>query len=161
MVEGRLSIDRLVELMADLHHAYPPDMDEARRAHTREKIATPGMVVSNVNAFTLFACGDTYHPTWIEPDARSVSSTALRINTGSMSAYVDGQGRLEKTFEGQRNDKDPGPAKVAFVKLAPLDPATVDIGASISCAGVCLTVIDRGGQAGDAWFAVEGSAETV
>lgn len=26
------------------------------------------------------------------------------------------------TFEGQRNDKDPGPAKVAFVKLAPLNP---------------------------------------
>ena len=27
------------------------------------------MVVSNVNAFTLFALGDTYHPTWIEDDA--------------------------------------------------------------------------------------------
>jgi len=26
------------------------------------------LVVSNVNAFTLFACGDTYHPTWIESD---------------------------------------------------------------------------------------------
>ena len=60
---------RGVELMADLHHAYPPAMDEPRRQHTREKIATPGLVVSNVNAFTLFACGDTYHPTWIEDDA--------------------------------------------------------------------------------------------
>jgi sugar phosphate isomerase/epimerase len=28
-----------------------------------------GFSVSNVNAFTLFACGDTYHPTWIEEDA--------------------------------------------------------------------------------------------
>jgi sugar phosphate isomerase/epimerase len=27
-----------------------------------------GLAVSNVNAFTLFACGDTYHPTWIEDD---------------------------------------------------------------------------------------------
>jgi sugar phosphate isomerase/epimerase len=52
---------RGVELMADLHHAYPPIMDEPRRAHTRQRIATPGLVVSNVNAFTLFACGDTYH----------------------------------------------------------------------------------------------------
>jgi sugar phosphate isomerase/epimerase len=59
---------RGVELMADLHHAYPPDMDEARRQHTRQRIATPGLVVSNVNAFTLFACGDTYRPTWLEPD---------------------------------------------------------------------------------------------
>jgi sugar phosphate isomerase/epimerase len=59
---------RGVELMADLHHAYPPAMDEARRAHTRRRIAQPGLIVSNVNAFTLFACGDTYHPTWIEDD---------------------------------------------------------------------------------------------
>ena len=59
---------RGVELMADLHHAYPPIMDEPRRAHTRQKIAKPGLVVSNVNAFTLFACGDTYRPTWIEAD---------------------------------------------------------------------------------------------
>jgi len=59
---------RGVELMADLHHAYPPMMDEPRRQHTRERIAAPGLLVSNVNAFTLFACGDTYHPTWIEDD---------------------------------------------------------------------------------------------
>ena len=33
---------------------------------------------------------------------------------------------------------------------APLDPARIDIGASIACSGVCLTVVDRGGEAGDA-----------
>ena len=43
----------------------------------------------------------------------------------------------------------------------PFDPATIAIGASISCSGVCLTVVDRGGQAGDGWFAVDVSAETV
>jgi riboflavin synthase len=43
----------------------------------------------------------------------------------------------------------------------PLDPATIAIGASISCSGVCLTVVDRGGVAGDAWFAVDVSAETI
>jgi sugar phosphate isomerase/epimerase len=57
---------RGVELMADLHHAYPPAMDDARRQHTIDKIAQDKLVVSNVNAFTLFACGDTYRPTWIE-----------------------------------------------------------------------------------------------
>jgi sugar phosphate isomerase/epimerase len=56
------------ELMADLHHAYPPAMDAERRRHTREHLARRTLPVSNVNAFTLFACGDTYHPTWIEPD---------------------------------------------------------------------------------------------
>ncbi|MBV7265062.1 riboflavin synthase [Erythrobacter ani] len=44
---------------------------------------------------------------------------------------------------------------------APLDPAQIDIGASIACSGVCLTVVDRGGSAGDAWFDVDVSGETV
>jgi sugar phosphate isomerase/epimerase len=58
-----------VELMADLHHAYPPTMDAARRNETKQHLASQKLPVSNVNAFTLFACGDTYHPTWIEDDA--------------------------------------------------------------------------------------------
>ena len=43
----------------------------------------------------------------------------------------------------------------------PFDPATIDIGASIACSGVCLTVVDCGGEAGNAWFAVDVSQETV
>ena len=37
------------------------------------------------------------------------------------------------------------------------DLSTVDMGASIACSGVCLTVIDKGAD----WFAVDVSAETV
>lgn len=44
---------------------------------------------------------------------------------------------------------------------ASLDPARIDIGASIACSGVCLTVVDRGGDKGDAWFDVDVSGETV
>jgi riboflavin synthase len=44
---------------------------------------------------------------------------------------------------------------------APLDPARIDIGASIACSGVCLTVVERGGTAGDAWFEVDVSGETI
>jgi len=47
------------------------------------------------------------------------------------------------------------------VIACPYDPAGIAIGASIACSGVCLTVIDRGGAAGDAWFAVDISGETV
>ena len=43
----------------------------------------------------------------------------------------------------------------------PYDPAGIAIGASIACSGVCLTVVERGGQPGDAWFAVDISGETV
>jgi riboflavin synthase len=37
------------------------------------------------------------------------------------------------------------------------DLGTVDLGASIACSGVCLTVVDKG----EDWFAVDLSAETV
>jgi riboflavin synthase len=37
------------------------------------------------------------------------------------------------------------------------DLSTVDLGASIACSGVCLTVVDKG----DDWFAVDVSQETV
>jgi riboflavin synthase len=41
------------------------------------------------------------------------------------------------------------------------DPATIALGASIACDGVCLTVVDRGPAPGGAWFDVDVSAETV
>lgn len=37
------------------------------------------------------------------------------------------------------------------------DTASVDLGASIACSGVCLTVVDKG----PGWFAVDVSGETV
>jgi riboflavin synthase len=37
------------------------------------------------------------------------------------------------------------------------DMDTVDLGASIACSGVCLTVVDKG----DDWFAVDVSGETI
>lgn len=43
----------------------------------------------------------------------------------------------------------------------PFDPAQIAIGASIACSGVCLTVVDRGGSAGNAWFSVDVSNETL
>ncbi|NMW30572.1 riboflavin synthase [Altererythrobacter sp. RZ02] len=43
----------------------------------------------------------------------------------------------------------------------PFDPADMAIGASIACSGACMTVVERGGTAGDAWFAVDISGESV
>jgi sugar phosphate isomerase/epimerase len=60
---------RGVELMADVPHALPADMPAERIAKLKARLAELGLTISNVNAFTLFACGDTYHPTWIEDDA--------------------------------------------------------------------------------------------
>lgn len=54
------------------------------------------------------------------------------------------------------------------VRIAcPYDPATIDIGASIACSGVCLTVVEKGvlRQAQDGrnigWFAVDVSGEST
>ena len=42
------------------------------------------------------------------------------------------------------------------------DTATVDLGASIACSGVCLTVVDKGtDREGRGWFAVDVSGETI
>ena len=40
-------------------------------------------------------------------------------------------------------------------------PETIEIGASIACDGVCLTVTDRGALGRVAWFEVSASAETL
>ena len=41
------------------------------------------------------------------------------------------------------------------------NPETIDLGASIACEGVCLTVIETGAGTKKNWFDVEISAETV
>ena len=57
------------------------------------------------------------------------------------------------------NVEDRGDTRV--IVACPWDPAGIDIGASIACSGVCLTVVEKGGKQGDAWFAVDVSGETV
>lgn len=59
---------RGVELMADVPHAYPPSLDAKARSKLKRQIESHKLSVSNINGFTLFAKGDTYHPTWIEDD---------------------------------------------------------------------------------------------
>jgi riboflavin synthase len=39
--------------------------------------------------------------------------------------------------------------------------ASIPEGASIACAGVCLTVVGTGGEAGRTWFAADAAAETL
>lgn len=41
------------------------------------------------------------------------------------------------------------------------DPDTIEIGASIACSGVCLTVVERGRAGNRASFAVDAAAETL
>jgi sugar phosphate isomerase/epimerase len=59
---------RGVEIMADVPHAFPRTFGPSDRLRLRSRLHELHLTVSNVNAFTHFADGDTYHPTWIEAD---------------------------------------------------------------------------------------------
>jgi len=41
------------------------------------------------------------------------------------------------------------------------DCASIELGASIACAGICLTAVEVGDRGGRAWFAVDAAAETL
>jgi riboflavin synthase len=41
------------------------------------------------------------------------------------------------------------------------DRASIELGASIACAGICLTAVEVGDRDGRAWFAVDAAAETL
>ena len=58
---------RGLEIMCDRPHLYPPDYGEEKLARLKSLINQRGLKVTNLNSFTLFAVGDTYLPSWIEP----------------------------------------------------------------------------------------------
>ncbi|CAB1074845.1 Uncharacterized isomerase/epimerase [Olavius algarvensis Delta 1 endosymbiont] len=57
-----------VEILGDRPHLYPPDFDEIQLTQLTEVLEKNDMKLTNLNSFTLFAVGDTYLPSWIEPD---------------------------------------------------------------------------------------------
>ncbi len=56
-----------VEIMADVPHAYPPHLTRRRTRRLVELLGELNLKISNINAFTFFALGDTYNPSWIDP----------------------------------------------------------------------------------------------
>jgi sugar phosphate isomerase/epimerase len=60
---------KAVEIMGDRPHLYPPDFEEENLVRLKGLVEKLDLKVININSFTLFAVGDTYLPSWIEPDA--------------------------------------------------------------------------------------------
>ena len=58
-----------VEILADRPHLYPPDYSDIEIQNLRKALDAASLKVTNLNSFTLFAVGDTYLPSWIEPEA--------------------------------------------------------------------------------------------
>src|SRR4030042_1213689 len=57
-----------VEIMGDRPHLYPPDYNKNTLSVLKTHIDRAGLKITNINSFTLFAVGDTYLPSWIEPE---------------------------------------------------------------------------------------------
>lgn len=59
---------RAVEIMGGRPHLYPGDFAREELSRLRALLRHYGLKVTNLNSFTLFAVGDTYLPSWIEPE---------------------------------------------------------------------------------------------
>ena len=66
-----------VELLCDVPHAYPPEFGEKKIQSVKNLLSDNNLQISNLNAFTFYAIGDTYHPSWIEDDEKS---REVRVN---------------------------------------------------------------------------------
>lgn len=93
---------RGVEIMADLPHAYPPQFGPADRQALCSQLRRRRIRASNVNAFTLFAAGDTYHPTWLEADPaerqrridHTIAAVHLAADIGAPSVSIQPGGPM-------------------------------------------------------------------
>lgn len=57
-----------IEILCDIPHAYPKTQSDSDISEIRQLISRLDVRLSNLNAFTFFAIGNTYHPSWIESD---------------------------------------------------------------------------------------------
>lgn len=66
-----------IEIMCDVPHAYPANFTDKMLQELKSMLEENKLEISNLNAFTLFALGDTYHPSWIE---KNQDKREARIN---------------------------------------------------------------------------------
>jgi len=66
-----------IEILCDIPHAYPKNLTNSDINELKLLLSKLKISISNLNAFTLFAIGDTHHPSWIEND---IESRKMRID---------------------------------------------------------------------------------
>jgi sugar phosphate isomerase/epimerase len=95
-----------VEILCDVPHAYPPVFKEDQVGSLKKTLASFNMQISNLNAFTLYAIGDVYHPSWIE-DSR--------------------EKRIEHTIDCIRLAKKIGAKHLSTEPGGPMPPQSADV----------------------------------
>ncbi len=92
-----------VEIMADVPHAYPPQLGPNDKEEIRQALTENRLLVSNINSFMMHAEGDTWHPSWIERDPQlrerriqhTLSCIDLAADLGAPSISTEPGGPLE------------------------------------------------------------------
>lgn len=92
-----------VEILGDIPHAYPPLFGEEQIQSVRDILLKSKVQISNINAFTLYAIIDTYHPSWIENDnamrelrvQHTVNCIELASKIGSKNISTEAGGPID------------------------------------------------------------------
>ncbi|MFL6409383.1 MAG: sugar phosphate isomerase/epimerase family protein [Nitrososphaeraceae archaeon] len=103
-----------VEILCDVPHAYPPCLDEEDILSIQEIISKNNIEISNLNAFTLYAITDVYHPSWIESDKQlrelriqhTINCLRLAKKIGAKNISTEPGGPIEAGNDNKYNNND-------------------------------------------------------
>jgi sugar phosphate isomerase/epimerase len=101
-----------VEILCDIPHAYPPCLDEDDILSIQESISKNNIQISNLNAFTLYAITDVYHPSWIESDYQlrdlriqhTINCIRLAKKIGAKNISTEAGGPIEVGNKNNNNN---------------------------------------------------------
>ncbi len=110
-----------IEILADVPHAYPP-LEESQVRSIKDTVSKCKTEISNINAFTLYAITDVYHPSWIESDEtlrelriqHTIRCIELAKKIGAKNISTEPGGPVQGPV--QRNNSDWDYLKELFVK---------------------------------------------
>jgi sugar phosphate isomerase/epimerase len=97
-----------VEILCDVPHAYPPNFGDGEVRSLKRTVESCNVQISNLNAFTLYAIGDVYHPSWIEDDPQSRHLRVRHTEDCIRLASKIGVRHLSTEPGGPANGSNPG-----------------------------------------------------
>jgi sugar phosphate isomerase/epimerase len=93
-----------VEILGDVPHAYPPLFGDEQIQLAKDTLLESKVRISNINAFTLYAIMDVYHPSWIENNdamrelrvQHTVNCIELASKIGSKNISTEAGGPIDR-----------------------------------------------------------------
>ena len=124
---------RGVEILCDIPHAYPPHFKEDHIRSFKKTLASSNIQISNLNAFTLFAIGDTYHPSWIDDNRRrdiriqhTIECIRLAKKIGAKHLSTEPGGPVKMLASSSSSLSSSSPPSPAPPQEQPQQPLDVD-----------------------------------